>query len=263
MDNGCNTVPVPCGKCPNCVARRVSGWSFRLMQEDKMSKSSSFITLTYDTDNVPLTRNGYMSISKRDIQLFFKRLRKFNGDKIRYYAVGEYGGKSLRPHYHIILFNLKRLQEVEAAWKHGSIHYGTVSGASVGYTLKYMSKKSRIPMHVNDDRIPEFALMSKGLGEGYITPEIIAWHKNKRLLDKRVHVTLNGGQKVSMPRYYKQKIYNEQEQKRIAYFNAIKDREEEIKKEKVDTAETLRNRIEGHKAQFRRLSSSADKGNKI
>lgn len=44
----------------------------------------------------------------RDIQLFLKRIRKFiqkeYGEKIRYYVIGEYGTKSLRPHWHLLLF---------------------------------------------------------------------------------------------------------------------------------------------------------------
>lgn len=156
-------VPVPCGKCPECLKRRVSGWSFRLLQEDKVADSSIFLTLTYDVSNVPLTKNGFMVLCKRDVQLFFKRLRRAHpaGHRpIRYYAVGEYGGRTNRPHYHVILFNAKP-ELIQEAWNLGQIHYGTVGGASVGYTLKYMCKPSRIPMHRNDDRIKEFSLMSK------------------------------------------------------------------------------------------------------
>lgn len=160
---------VPCGKCPECTARRVSGWSFRLMQEEKNSISAHFITLTYDTNHVHITPNGFMGLKKRDLQLFFKRLRKahakdlaFGGKRIKYYACGEYGGRTLRPHYHVILFNAK-CELIQGAWQLGSVHYGKVSGASVGYTLKYISKPSKIPMHRNDDRLKEFALMSKGL----------------------------------------------------------------------------------------------------
>lgn len=155
---------VPCGKCPQCLARRISGWSFRLMQEDKKSDSSHFITLTYDTDTVPISDKGYMSLNKRDVQLFFKRLRKAHGkSNIKYYACGEYGTKGKRPHYHAILFNAN-IELLQDAWRCGQIHYGTVSAASVGYTLKYMCKPSKIPMHKNDDRQPEFSLMSKNWG---------------------------------------------------------------------------------------------------
>lgn len=168
-------VPVPCGKCPACMARRTSGWSFRLMQEDKVAVTSQFITLTYDTSHVPLSGNGFMDLRKRDVQLFFKSLRKWHQGKldaeapgIRYYIVGEYGGKTMRPHYHIILFNAL-LDGIQPAWKLGHVHYGSVNGASVGYCLKYMMKEGKIPMHRNDDRQREFSLMSKGLGESYIT----------------------------------------------------------------------------------------------
>lgn len=170
--------PLPCGKCPACVRRRVSGWSFRLMQEDKRSDLSLFVTLTYDTLTVPITRNGFMSLKKEDIQLFIKRLRKYadrNSKPIRYYCAGEYGSKYMRPHYHLIMFNAKH-EHVIAAWKRegkeiGAVHFGTVTEASVGYSLKYISKAKTIPLHSNDDRLPEFALMSKHLGDNYINPK--------------------------------------------------------------------------------------------
>lgn len=168
---------VPCGKCPSCMARRISGWSFRLIAESKNHDSCHFLTLTYDTSNVPITKNGFMCLSKCDLQLFFKRLRKIDKDndgKFKYYAVGEYGGRYRRPHYHVIAFSAD-VQKVQLAWQLGSVHYGTVNGASVGYTLKYMSKRGVIPMHCNDDRIREFSLMSKGLGLCYL--------KKKRLLN--------------------------------------------------------------------------------
>lgn len=214
------TINVPCGKCPACFARRTSGWSFRLLQEDKISKSSYFITLTYDTSNVPISPNGFMSLSKRDVQLFFKRLRKAHTDAgIKYYAVGEYGGKSFRPHYHLLLFNAK-IELIQPAWDLGNIHYGKVTGASVGYTLKYMSKVSRIPMHCNDDRVPEFGLMSKGLGANYLTDNMVKWHKD--VLNLRMYCNLPDGKKISMPRYYKDKIYTEDERSVIAFFTRQK-----------------------------------------
>lgn len=212
------TIPVPCGKCPECLARRASGWSFRLMQEDKRSSSAMFLTLTYDTGHVPITKNGFMTLNKRDVQLFMKRLRKVSREKLRYYVCGEYGGKTNRPHYHMILFNAD-ISKIQAAWQQGQVHYGDVNGASVGYTLKYMSKPSRIPMHKNDDRLREFSLMSKGLGANYLTDNMINWHHAD--LDNRMYCNLLDGKKISMPRYYKQKVYTDSERKRIAYFSQL------------------------------------------
>lgn len=218
-------VQVPCGRCSLCIARRISGWSFRLMQQEKISNSAHFITLTYDTKTVPITDRGYMSITKRDLQLYFKRLRKLQdkqstgegGGKISYFAVGEYGSRTMRPHYHAIVFNASTYN-LELAWsldgkKIGNIHFGEVSGASIGYCMKYMHKAKRIPMHKNDDRQSEFGLMSKGLGKNYISDEMKKWHLAN---DERMFVNLEDGRKISMCRYYKEKIYSDEQRKRCA-----------------------------------------------
>lgn len=228
-DRNGDEVKVPCNKCPQCAARRVSGWSFRLMQQNKIANSALFLTLTYDTKHVPLTKNGFMSLHKTTytikafpngkikktqhsshLQSFFKRLRKAqygsNKSDIKYYACGEYGGKTNRPHYHVILFNAK-LELIQQCWDYGQIHYGlNVNEASVGYTLKYMSKPSRIPMHKNDDRVKEYAIMSKGIGKNYLTPAIIKFHNQSH---EYMHCILPDGKKIAMPRYYKDKIYDE------------------------------------------------------
>lgn len=69
-------VPVPCGKCYYCVMRRISGWHFRLSNELKYAETASFVTLTYDNNFVPVNSYGELVLNKRDLQLFFKRLRK-------------------------------------------------------------------------------------------------------------------------------------------------------------------------------------------
>lgn len=216
-----NEVLVPCGRCPECLKRRASGWSFRLMQEEKSAHSALFVTLTYNADHLQFTSRGFKTLHKPDLQNYFKRLRKLTTDKIKYYACGEYGNhstKRMRPHYHVILFN-SSTYDAEKAWSLdgrslGHVHFGTVSGASIGYVLKYMTKPGLIPVHRNDDRVKEFSLMSKGLGRSYLTPEMIAWHKN-RLAD-RMYIPIEDGKKIAMPRYFKDKIYDDDERSYIA-----------------------------------------------
>jgi len=211
-------IPFPCGKCPPCHKRRISGWSFRLTKQSQATNTSQFVTLTYDELTIPKTKNQLQTLCKSDLQKFFKRLRKLTHEKISYYAVGEYGDKTQRPHYHIILFNATE-NSVQSAWNlHtnsiGHCHFGNVSDASIGYTLKYISKEKQIPMHKNDDREKEFSLMSKGLGKSYLTPQTIQWHKNK--LEERMYLPLKDGKKASMPRYYKDKMYKDGEKFRIS-----------------------------------------------
>jgi hypothetical protein len=218
--NGVTTgyVPFPCGKCPPCLRRRVSGWSFRLVKHGEQSNSALFVTLTYNEEKVPKTKSGLQTLVKADLQKFFKRLRKLTNEKISYYAVGEYGDKSERPHYHIILFNANH-GIVEAAWSIdcvdiGHVHFGDVCDASIGYTLKYISKEKRIPTFNGDDRAKEFSVMSKGLGANYLNERTIKWHKTQ--IEERCYLPLKDGKKASMPRYYKDKLYKDGEKFRIS-----------------------------------------------
>lgn len=235
---------------------------------------AKFITLTYDTNNVPITPKGYMALNKRDLQLFFKRLRKaqqsqtkndsvgnkngyrLSGKSIKYFAVGEYGGRTNRPHYHIILFNAK-LELIDPAWNLGAVHYGEVTGASIGYCLKYMMKPGKIPMHQNDDRIREFALMSKGLGDNYITQQMVSWHK---ATNDRMYINLEGGKKASMPRYYKNKIYDKAERSIIAEIHKEKLEEEAIRRAALGNLQTAREREQSVQAAFRRMYKNSEKG---
>lgn len=255
-------IPFPCGKCPPCRKRRTSGWSFRLVKEGERSKSALFITLTYDTEYVPITPNGYMTLDLKDLQKFFKRLRKLSDEKLKYYAVGEYGSTKKRPHYHIILFNAHP-DHIKRAWALnnndiGTHHIGNVSSASIGYTLKYMSKKSQIPQHQNDDRKKEFSVMSKGLGSNYLTQAMIQWHKN--VLEKRMYVPIEDGKKIAMPRYYKDKMYNEEEKDKIAQYMAkiSEELDLEISKEFSSFTEQEKVLSERHLFAFKRMEKNAE-----
>ena len=214
-------MPFPCGKCPACVRRRVSGWAFRLNKQSEQSNSAHFVTLTYNDEHIKKTKNGFETLVKKDVQDFFKRLRKLTKQKISYYAVGEYGDTGERPHYHIILFNANP-KIVENAWKLnditlGNVHFGDVGDASVGYTLKYISKEKKIPQFNGDDRQKEFALMSKGLGAGYLTENMVKWH-TKGNIENKVYLPLKDGKKGAMPRYYKDKLYDKGQKFRIGVF---------------------------------------------
>lgn len=218
----------PCGKCPECLQRRASGWSFRLMQEERVSTSAFFITLTYAPEHLPISRAGFKTLNKTDVQKFVKRLRKAHEKEtgqlpIKYYVCGEYGGQTARPHYHMILFNAV-LSKIDPAWNLGKIYYGFVAEASVGYTLKYMSKPPRIPMHRNDDRLREFSLMSKGLGKSYMSEAVCKWHHED--LENRYYLPLMDGKKIAMPRYYKLKMYDELERNIIGHHLRVRNKEE-------------------------------------
>lgn len=192
---------VPCGKCLACLTNRRNDWSFRLMQEYKVAKSAAFITLTYSPKFVPDT-----GVSKPHFQKFMKRLRKKSGKKLRYYAVGEYGTKTNRPHYHAIIFNYEGNEKfLQSVWPYGIVHIGKVSEASVRYTTKYVIQRIQWPK--NSQMARPFSLMSRsyGLGLNYLTDEMVQWHRSNK-----ANHTLQYGIKGRLPRYYKDKIWYRQ-----------------------------------------------------
>jgi hypothetical protein len=216
--------PVPCGKCIPCLKRRSSHWSFRINQEAKTAKSSCFLTLTYD--QVPLSPNGLPTLNKRDYQTFFKRIRKLSphqkGPKrLKYFACGEYGTQTQRPHYHAIVFNLPQNLINDPSiicntWKNGHILVTPSNLKTINYVVGYINKggfKKQIDKEngVYDDRITEFQLMSKGIGQSYLTPQMIKYYKDRKLFC----IIHEDGHILSMPRYYKNKIFNKLELKEL------------------------------------------------
>lgn len=235
-------IEVPCNKCPNCLSRNRQDWMFRLKQEARVASFCHFITLTYDNENIPISKKGFKTLCKEDTKAFFKALRKRNSDKIRYYLVGEYGSTRSRPHYHIILFGLQdaeyshrdpkgykiyRSKAIEKSWKKGSSYVGEVTPESVAYALEYMKKGKTVPEFNGDDRVPEYSAQSKGIGEAYMTPQMVKWHKDN---PDKLYV-IDDGHKKPIPRYYYKKMFNEID-KRTQKFYIKKRIEEEEERER-------------------------------
>lgn len=151
---------VPCGKCLSCRINKRSAWTGRMILELQSHSYAMFLTLTYSDENLP----DPPYISKRELQLFFKRLRKACGNhKLRYYACGEYGEGKGRPHYHAIVYGLSSSSEehrklVSDSWKFGFVYFGDASMRSMQYVAGYVAKKLN---KWDDDRPPEFTLMSR------------------------------------------------------------------------------------------------------
>ena len=159
---------VPCGKCNFCLQQKRFDWSFRLGQELKLANTAKFLTLTYDDEKLHYSPSGLSELSRRDLTLFTKRLRKDNAMvcdwPLRYYSVGEYGTLTVRPHYHSIMFNMHPVVERKLLdiWSLGHVHVGEVSPASIHYVTKYVVNR------VSDygDRAPPVCFMSKHPGIG-------------------------------------------------------------------------------------------------
>lgn len=211
------TLELQCGKCPRCKIRRVNQWIFRIQQEAKNSISAKFITLTYADKYLPRTQRNLGTLRKEDVQNFIKRLREHekaagNTEVIKYFAAGEYGDQTKRPHYHILILNIKDNNNIKKAWPKGHIDVGELNQNTIAYTIKYIDKDCGIGYHKTDQRQRQFQLISKGLGNNYLTPQQILYHQSNPL---RNYVQNIQGLKVGLPRYYAKHIWNTEELAKI------------------------------------------------
>lgn len=199
-----------CGKCPFCLQRRRNEWAFRLNEETKVSSNINFITLTYADDKLTTNEQGKPVLVKEHLQGFFKRLRKLQSDYenkynlekryIKYYACGEYGSQTKRPHYHFIGFNINRdiLGKIEQTWGFGMVRVELSNHKTIMYVTKYVFNE-------NGDEYRGFALMSKNLGISYLSNNY-EYHR----VTKHFH-SRTGGKYTPLPRYYRDKIFSKHE----------------------------------------------------
>lgn len=210
-DNRTKATPFPCGRCLPCRINRARVWTHRLLLEQLDHEYSYFITLTYDNEHLPKPPN----VRPREITLFMKRIRKNDINPVRYFAVGEYGSISDRPHYHLIMYSNTPISSemVEKAWNQGFVYVGDLTKDSAryitGYCVKKLTKKENPKLHGKD---PEFMRSSKqkgGIGLSTII-KIATKIRQDRNYDPETSPiirTLNHGKKeLPLGRYLTQKL---------------------------------------------------------
>jgi len=257
-------IQVPCGTCILCRQEQSRQWAVRIAHEATLHQENSFVTLTYSDQHLPEHR----SLNYRDLQLFFKRVRKA-GHEIRYYAVGEYGDTTQRPHYHACIFGkawienrvilretptlLWTSRELEDAWGLGQVSVGELNYKTASYTAGYIHKKlNRKQTYVRiDEDTGELvavaqprALMSRrpGIGHGWYEK----WGKYTYDHD---HVVM-GGTPAKPPKYYDNKLKGENEEK----YKKIKENRQEHSERKTD--EQLRARARNAHARAKLRTNS-------
>lgn len=202
-DGTVKQMAVPCGKCAACRIAKKREWTIRLLHEGICWNEKCFVTLTYRPSDLPDDEG----LHKRDLQLFFKRLRKrLNGRFLRYFACGEYGDRFNRPHYHAIIYgvSVKDRDEIELAWPYGFVEVENVSLYRYQYVTGYVQKKLSGDYAKKEygDRQPPFQLQSKGLGL-----EFFEDNKDEILSDLSCETWT--GDKFALPRYYRKKAGDE------------------------------------------------------
>lgn len=225
-DSNQESFDLPCGQCTGCRLDYAQTWAVRSMHENQLHENSSFITLTYNDENIPY--DG--SLCPPHFTKFIKRLRKNTATKIRYLMCGEYGpsvGK--RPHYHALLFGWDAPDKylwaenegiptytselLQSIWKMGFCTVQDITLASAAYVARYALKKVKIGKNSEDKHhahyeticpitgeirqaLPEYARMSNRPGLA------LDWY-TKYHSDIFPHdTTIYKGKNIKTPRYY-------------------------------------------------------------
>lgn len=169
------------------------------------------------------------SLVPQDVQQFMKSLRthltrRNPSTRIRFYAVGEYGEQTHRPHYHIALFGedfsgdrtFRRTSgdyqcfespTLNRLWQHGRHEIGELTTDSAAYIARYVMKKvngKKADEHYRRETpdgevyylYPEFSHMSRrpGIGRDWL-------EEFRDDVYPHDHVIVNG-HKFKPPRYY-------------------------------------------------------------
>lgn len=234
-DRPTNKLEVNCRQCIGCKIQDTMEWTIRSVHESKLHDSNYFLTLTYSDEFVPWDN----SLSKPALQKFNRKLRKACG-KFRFYAVGEYGERTSRPHYHGNYFGLEipdvvqvgfsggypiyQSDIVDRIWKKGFVTIGAVTPESCAYTAKYLTKDDTWKdnhewTHFQTGEIIQrekpFRLMSRRPGLGY------EWYRRYEtdFFPSDSCVDSNGNERPA-PEYYRQKL----KETDIDLYEAIRDK---------------------------------------
>lgn len=269
--------PIPCGQCIGCRMDYSRMWADRCMLEAQQYEHNAFITLTYADEHLPPLKevldvesgeiSQWPSLVPDDLTKFMKDLRRyyeyhFNHKDIRFYACGEYGGKSGRPHFHVLVFNLPPLPDMKHwfttdahekiyhsdilqndIWKKGICSIGELTWNSAAYVARYVVKKQKgntkglvdLCGNLVSGIEPEFTRMSRMPG--------IAWkyydeHKHQFYETDEIVMSIRGKIRTIKPPRYFDKMYDlecqEFDENNIQDFDPFKMRD--IKKARAENA---------------------------
>ena len=184
-----DVLEIPCGHCVECLKLRSKAWAFRNYFEALNSQGygNYFITFTYDDEHLPkcLVKDEISKFNKK-LKMYLKRKGLYS--EFRFYMCGEYGGKTLRPHYHVLYYDLPlddlefysksdsggilwNSQFLNKLWQKGFVVVGDMSFNSAAYVSRYVDKKIDRTNEQKENLLkygiqPEFNNMSRKPGIG-------------------------------------------------------------------------------------------------
>lgn len=211
-------IPVKCGCCIECRKEKQREWRVRL-EEELRTNFGYFTTLTINQEEIKKIESitgleweeNPNEIATKAIRLFLERVRKDTGKSIKHWCVTELGEKKDRIHLHGVFFGQKSAELIRKHWKYGFVFIGGYCNSrSINYMTKYMLK-----VDIKHPEFKQIVLASKGIGSGYMDRLDYLWQKQNYKNINVATYTFRNGTKMAMPKYYKNKIFTEEERNKM------------------------------------------------
>ncbi|AXH73229.1 MAG: replication initiator protein [Microviridae sp.] len=252
-DDRVKMVPIGCGNCLECRKQKAREWQIRLLEDIKTNKNGKFITLTYTnksikelinqkpTKNWPSMQGleGYdldNEIATRSVRLFLERWRKKYKKSLRHWLVTEIGHNGTENiHLHGIIWTNENSKTISEIWQYGYVwagkeHLGNiinyVNEKTINYITKYINKIDEKHKHYKSK-----ILTSPGIGNNYTKTTNSKSNKYNHKKTNETYRT-NTGHKISLPIYWRNKIYTEQEREQL-WLQKLDKEERWIRGEKI------------------------------
>lgn len=220
-------IPIACKRCIECLKKNANDWRIRLLEDIKVHRNAKFITLTFSTESLEKLREelreknytGYdydNAVATLAVRRFLERWRKKHKKSVRHWLVTELGSHQTEHiHLHGLIYT-DSIAEIEKHWQYGYIwpnkdNYSKnyVNGRTINYITKYINKiNSKHKLYI------PIILTSPGIGASYTKTHNFKLHKYNNDKTKEYYTT-DSGHKISLPIYYRNKIYTEQQREKL------------------------------------------------
>jgi len=229
-------VPVGCGKCIECMKQKANHWKVRLFEEIRTNHTGKFVTLTFNNESyIELAKeieiDGYArenAIVTLACRRFLERWRKKYKVSVKHWLVSELGsGRYEHVHLHGIIYS-DEVEAIKEKWAYGYVFIGQyVNEKSINYMVKYIHKQD-----LEHKLFKPKILTSDGIGHNYTNTYNAKLNKYNENKTTETY-TLSSGHQISLPIYWRNKIYTEEEREKL-WLHRLDKEERYVCGEKID-----------------------------
>lgn len=244
-------LPIDCENCYECRRAKARDWNVRLQEDIKHNLGAKFVTFTFSNESIKAIQSYIMQdpnkwglkgfeldnqIATTAMRLFNERYRRKYKKALRHWTITELGHQGTENiHLHGIIWPKCDLDEIEKIWKYGwvwkykiikGIKYNYVNARTINYITKYVTKRDELYKHYKP-----VILSSPGIGSNYTKSTQSQMNKFNPYNTKQYYISATG-HKISLPKYWKQKLYTDEEREEL-WLQFMDKKEEYVWGEKV------------------------------